>query len=353
MALACDVADASAAQHHRPRPLRLPAHHAGRETLAQIGCQPSGAWTNCNTASRFLPVLAALIVSGRGEPLRSRATTLGSWRDRGEYRLSDRRHIIAPRTRGAFLGRGQYPPDDRPRGNTCFASDTAPSASGRTRACRRGGRRRGQRHVFVHLRVLECLGGLAVAGRQITKTTYDKGVLKWTEAGGFWTGQAGASAVESPWSRAASHGSDHRLRREPVHCAFVINSSLHFAVDDAARCMSVKMTICDSAADTITHAMATFDFVQPVTQLQAAILAALRQPGDGNRNLQIERRRNQPEREPVGQIPLPAAELSRRCADHRVRRAVTSAAGLPTRGSPTPKPWVLGLGGQIHRARAC
>ena len=57
----------------------------------------------------------------------------------------------------------------------------------------------------------------------------------------------------------------------PVFCALTIgaislcimvyaNSRLQFAVDDAARCESVKTTICTSAATTQTHAAAMFGF---------------------------------------------------------------------------------------------
>ncbi len=37
--------------------------------------------------------------------------------------------------------------------------------------------------------------------------------------------------------------------------ALYANTALHFAADDAARCESVKTTICDSAADTQTYAV--------------------------------------------------------------------------------------------------
>ena len=57
----------------------------------------------------------------------------------------------------------------------------------------------------------------------------------------------------------------------PVFCALTIgainlcimvyaNSRLQFAVDDAARCESVKTTICTSATTTQTHAAAMFGF---------------------------------------------------------------------------------------------
>ena len=36
--------------------------------------------------------------------------------------------------------------------------------------------------------------------------------------------------------------------------ALYANTSLHYAVDDAARCMSVRTTTCDNAADTQTYA---------------------------------------------------------------------------------------------------
>ena len=38
------------------------------------------------------------------------------------------------------------------------------------------------------------------------------------------------------------------------------NSTLQFAVDDAARCESVKTTICPDAGSTQTHAATTFGF---------------------------------------------------------------------------------------------
>jgi Flp pilus assembly protein TadG len=57
----------------------------------------------------------------------------------------------------------------------------------------------------------------------------------------------------------------------PVFCALTIgainlclvvyaNSRLQYAVDDAARCESVKTTICTSSATTQTHAATTFGF---------------------------------------------------------------------------------------------
>ena len=57
----------------------------------------------------------------------------------------------------------------------------------------------------------------------------------------------------------------------PLFCALTIgainlcimvyaNSRLQFAVDDAARCESVKTTICTSSATTQTHAAAAFGF---------------------------------------------------------------------------------------------
>jgi Flp pilus assembly protein TadG len=57
----------------------------------------------------------------------------------------------------------------------------------------------------------------------------------------------------------------------PMFCALTIgainlcimvyaNSLLQYAVDDAARCESVKTTVCTSAGATQTHAAATFGF---------------------------------------------------------------------------------------------
>ena len=74
----------------------------------------------------------------------------------------------------------------------------------------------------------------------------------------LWTGQAGASAVEFalvvPAFLALTIGALN------LCIMLYINSTLHFAVDDSARCMSVKTTICDNVADTKTHALATFNF---------------------------------------------------------------------------------------------
>ncbi len=41
--------------------------------------------------------------------------------------------------------------------------------------------------------------------------------------------------------------------------ALYANSALHFAVDDAARCMSVKTNVCDNAADTQTYAAGNYN----------------------------------------------------------------------------------------------
>jgi Flp pilus assembly protein TadG len=74
----------------------------------------------------------------------------------------------------------------------------------------------------------------------------------------FWRAQAGASAVEFamvvPAFLALTIGALN------LCILLYINSTLHFAVDDAARCMSVKTTVCDTVAHTRTHALATFNF---------------------------------------------------------------------------------------------
>jgi Flp pilus assembly protein TadG len=74
----------------------------------------------------------------------------------------------------------------------------------------------------------------------------------------YWNDPAGISAVEF-------------ALLVPVLCALTIgaiqmcmvvyaNASLQFAVDDAARCASVKTTICTSTTTTQSHAAATFGF---------------------------------------------------------------------------------------------
>ena len=74
----------------------------------------------------------------------------------------------------------------------------------------------------------------------------------------FWRAQTGASAVEFalvvPAFLALTIGALN------LCIVLYINSNLHFAVDDAARCMSVKTTVCDTVAHTKTHALATFNF---------------------------------------------------------------------------------------------
>ncbi|MHB8530107.1 MAG: TadE/TadG family type IV pilus assembly protein [Caulobacteraceae bacterium] len=44
-----------------------------------------------------------------------------------------------------------------------------------------------------------------------------------------------------------------------VCIALYANTALHFAVDDAARCMSVRTTVCDNAADTQTYASSHYN----------------------------------------------------------------------------------------------
>ena len=78
----------------------------------------------------------------------------------------------------------------------------------------------------------------------------------------FWRAQAGASAVEFalvvPAFLALTIGALN------LCILLYINSTLHFAVDDAARCMSISQaagtTACDTVAHTRTHALATFNF---------------------------------------------------------------------------------------------
>jgi Flp pilus assembly protein TadG len=41
--------------------------------------------------------------------------------------------------------------------------------------------------------------------------------------------------------------------------ALYANSALHFAVDDAARCMSVNTSVCDNATDTQTYAASNYN----------------------------------------------------------------------------------------------
>jgi Flp pilus assembly protein TadG len=74
----------------------------------------------------------------------------------------------------------------------------------------------------------------------------------------FWREQAGSSAAEFamvlPVFLALTLGAIN------LGILLYINSTLHFAVEDAARCMSVKTTICDNIVDTRTHAATTFNF---------------------------------------------------------------------------------------------
>jgi Flp pilus assembly protein TadG len=75
---------------------------------------------------------------------------------------------------------------------------------------------------------------------------------------GFWRDQTAASAVEFamvvPVFFALTIGALN------LCILLYINSTLHYAVDDAARCMSVKTTVCDTVGHTQTHAAATFNF---------------------------------------------------------------------------------------------
>ena len=84
----------------------------------------------------------------------------------------------------------------------------------------------------------------------------------------FWQDRAGSSAAEF-------------ALLVPVFCALTVgainlcilvyaNSLLQFAVDDAARCQSVKTQICTGATATEAHAAATFGF----TSLAPAFVAS-------------------------------------------------------------------------------
>jgi Flp pilus assembly protein TadG len=74
----------------------------------------------------------------------------------------------------------------------------------------------------------------------------------------FWQDRAGATAAEFalvvPVFGALTIGA--------INLCLVVyaNSLMQFAVDDAARCQSVKTTICTSTAATQTHAAATFGY---------------------------------------------------------------------------------------------
>ena len=69
--------------------------------------------------------------------------------------------------------------------------------------------------------------------------------------------QAGSTAVEFaiilPCFLALTFGTIN------LCVALFANTALHFAVDDAARCMSVKTTICDSPADTQSYASSHYN----------------------------------------------------------------------------------------------
>ncbi len=69
--------------------------------------------------------------------------------------------------------------------------------------------------------------------------------------------QAGSTAVEFaiilPCFLALTFGTIN------LCVALFANTALHYAVDDAARCMSVKTTICDSPADTQSYASSHYN----------------------------------------------------------------------------------------------